>query len=64
MHFIPEGVDRTQFYPIPNADEIIRARFGFERYVLVLRLYDTPVGVATKSARDAPMPALTERGCP
>jgi hypothetical protein len=31
---------------------------GVERYVLVLRLYDTPVGVATRAAREAPMPAI------
>ena len=37
---------------------------GVERYVLVLRLYDTPVGVATRTGREAPMPAVTQRGCP
>ena len=37
---------------------------GIERYLLVLRLYDTPVGVATRTARDAPMPAVTLRACP
>ena len=36
---------------------------GVERYVLVLRLYDTPVGMATRTGRDAPMPAITQRGC-
>jgi hypothetical protein len=36
---------------------------GIERYVLVLRLYDTPVGVATRAGREAPMPSLTQRGC-
>jgi hypothetical protein len=35
-----------------------------ESYVLALRLYDTPVGVATRAAREAPMPALTVRSCP
>jgi hypothetical protein len=35
-----------------------------ERYVLVLRFYDTPIGVATRSARDAPMPAIIQRACP
>jgi hypothetical protein len=34
-----------------------------ERYVLVLRLYDTPIGVATRTGRDAPMPSITQRGC-
>ncbi len=37
---------------------------GIERYALVLRLYDTPVGVATRTQRDAPMPALAVVGCP
>jgi hypothetical protein len=36
---------------------------GVERYVLVLRLYDTPVGVATRSGRDAPMPDVIQRPC-
>jgi hypothetical protein len=36
---------------------------GVERYVLVLRLYDTPIGVAARTGRDAPMPAVTPRGC-
>jgi hypothetical protein len=36
---------------------------GVERYVLALRLYDTPVGLATRSGRDVPMPAITQRGC-
>ena len=36
---------------------------GIDRYVAVLRLYDTPVGVATRSAKDAPMPAVSET-CP
>jgi hypothetical protein len=36
---------------------------GVERYVLVLRLYDTPIGAATRTGRDAPMPAVTRRSC-
>jgi hypothetical protein len=32
--------------------------------MLVLRLYDTPVGVATRTGRDAPMPAIALRSCP
>jgi hypothetical protein len=35
-----------------------------DRYVLMLRLYDTPVGVATRSQKDAPMPAVATLGCP
>jgi hypothetical protein len=37
---------------------------ALERYVLMLRLYDTPVGVATRTQRDAPMPAIATVGCP
>ena len=37
---------------------------GVDRYVLVMRLYDTPVGVATRTAKDAPMPAVKESDCP
>jgi hypothetical protein len=35
-----------------------------ERYLLVLRLYDTPVGVATRTGREAPMPSVVTRACP
>ena len=37
---------------------------GIERYLLMLRLYDTPVGVATRTKRDAPMPQIATVGCP
>jgi hypothetical protein len=37
---------------------------GVERYVLVLRLYDTPVGVATRTGRDVPMPTIAREACP
>jgi hypothetical protein len=37
---------------------------GVERYVLALRLYDTPVGLATRSGPDTPMPAISQKGCP
>jgi hypothetical protein len=36
---------------------------GIERYMLLLRLYDSPVGVATRAAREAPMPTVVET-CP
>lgn len=36
---------------------------GVERYVLALRLYDTPVGLASRTGRDVSMPAVHERGC-
>jgi len=37
---------------------------GIDRYVLVLRLYDTAVGVATRAGREAPMPSITQGACP
>jgi hypothetical protein len=37
---------------------------ALERYVLILRLYDTPVGVATRTQKDAPMPAIATVSCP
>jgi hypothetical protein len=36
---------------------------SIERYVLVLRLYDTPIGVATRG-REVTMPTITRRQCP
>jgi hypothetical protein len=36
---------------------------GVERYILVLRLYDSPVGVATRAGREAPMPSIAAREC-
>lgn len=47
-----------------------RARTGnwlptgtIERYVLVLRLYDTPIGVATRG-REVSMPSIIRKDCP
>lgn len=47
-----------------------RARFGnwlptggVEHYTLILRLYDSPVGVATRAGREAPMPSVTAKEC-
>ncbi len=37
---------------------------GVERYVLVLRLYDTSVGVATRASRETPMPTIKLEQCP
>ena len=37
---------------------------GVERYQLVLRLYDTAVGVSTKAGREVPMTSVSTRGCP
>jgi len=36
---------------------------GVDHYMLVLRLYDSPVGVATRAAREAPMPSIVQ-SCP
>jgi hypothetical protein len=36
---------------------------GVDSYLLVMRLYDSPVGVASRSAREVPMPVVTET-CP
>lgn len=35
---------------------------GVDRYVLVLRFYDTSVGVATRAEREAPMPVIKSMG--
>ena len=37
---------------------------GVERYELVLRFYDTAIGVATRASREVPMPAIKTRRCP
>ena len=36
---------------------------GIESYVLMLRLYDTPVGVGTRTRRDARMPSISTERC-
>ena len=36
---------------------------GVERYALILRFYDTAVGVSTKAGREVPMPAISTRSC-
>ena len=37
---------------------------GVEKYALMLRLYDTAVGVSTKAGREVPMPTVKIRSCP
>jgi hypothetical protein len=37
---------------------------GVDHYQLVLRFYDTAVGVATKAGREVPMPAIATEICP
>lgn len=36
---------------------------GIDRYILLLRLYDTPVGIATRASKEAPMPSIQMRAC-
>jgi len=36
---------------------------GIEQFVLVWRLYDTPIGVANKTTKEGPMPAIVRKGC-
>jgi hypothetical protein len=36
---------------------------GVDKYVLVLRLYDTPIGMASRTGSEAPMPSITKRAC-
>ena len=35
---------------------------GIENYVLMLRFYDTSLGIATRAGREAPMPAIQATG--
>lgn len=37
---------------------------GIDRFVLVWRLYDTPIGVATRTTKEGPMPAIARKSCP
>jgi hypothetical protein len=37
---------------------------GADHIMLVLRLYDTPVGATTRIGREASMPSIAESGCP
>jgi len=36
---------------------------GIEQFVLVWRLYDTPIGIATRTSKEGPMPAIARTGC-
>ncbi len=36
---------------------------GIEKFVLVLRLYDTPIGVASMTSKEGPMPAIVRKAC-
>lgn len=37
---------------------------GAERYVLVLRLYDSPVSLASRTGRETTLPLLERKACP
>jgi hypothetical protein len=37
---------------------------GVERYQLLLRLYDSAVGVSTRAGKEVPMPAIKTAACP
>jgi hypothetical protein len=36
---------------------------GIDRYVLLMRFYDAPVAVATRTSREAPMPTIAQGAC-
>jgi hypothetical protein len=36
---------------------------GIDRYVLIMRFYDAPVAVATRTSREAPMPSIVQGAC-
>jgi hypothetical protein len=36
---------------------------GIDRFLLIWRLYDTPIGVATRTTKEGPMPAVVRKGC-
>ena len=36
---------------------------GIERYTLVFRFYDSPVGVASRTGRETPMPSIKMKSC-
>ena len=36
---------------------------GIERYILVMRFYDTSIGVASRTGRETPMPSIKLRPC-
>ena len=36
---------------------------GVEQFILVWRLYDTPLGVASRTTNEGPMPSIERKGC-
>lgn len=37
---------------------------GIDRYILIMRFYDSPIGVASRTGRETPMPSVKVRTCP
>jgi hypothetical protein len=76
---VPNSLNRSGFTSqelIRNADGTFRVSVGprarpgnwlptggIERYILLLRLYDTPVGIATRAGRETPMPTVSTGRC-
>ena len=59
-----EGADAVAFLDRVCANTLSTLPVYKARYALMLRLYDTPVGVATRTQRDAPMPSISTVNCP
>lgn len=57
-----DGSFAIRISPRPRAGNWLPTA-GLDHYFLVLRLYDTPVGVGTRTQKDAPMPSVTTVGC-
>ena len=36
---------------------------GIEKFTLLWRLYDTAIGVASRTTKEGPMPSITRKGC-
>ena len=60
---MPTAVSRLSWHRAPTSGNWLPTG-GIDRYMLVLRLYDTAVGVPTKASREVPMPTITTRSCP
>ena len=54
----------SRLTPITKLNAVTQLAPADPTNALMLRLYDTPVGVATRTQRDAPMPTITTVGCP
>lgn len=58
----PDGIFEITVSPRARAGNWLPTG-GIERYQLVLRLYDTPVGITTRAGRESPMPSVRVRAC-